>query len=200
MHGLMVRVCLCQQRLAYHSPTHAAAAAAAAVVLCCTCWCRLLPEFVAAADHLDTTGLLVKGLPPANANTLRLLLQLCALINKEATVNEMDAQALAEVLLPCLAWKPAPKPAAGGGAGPWQGLGRALSKKEPAEAGAAAAAAAAAGDAPAAAAAEGEGGAEAAAAAAGQDGHRIVHLEGAEAEALVLVLEHMITHYDQVFA
>jgi hypothetical protein len=36
-------------------------------------------------------------MPPANANTLRLLVQTCAYMNEQAAINEMDSQALAEV-------------------------------------------------------------------------------------------------------
>jgi hypothetical protein len=36
-------------------------------------------------------------MPPANANTLRLLVQTCSYMNEQAAINEMDSQALAEV-------------------------------------------------------------------------------------------------------
>jgi hypothetical protein len=36
-------------------------------------------------------------MPPANANTLRLLVQTCSYMNEQAAMNEMDSQALAEV-------------------------------------------------------------------------------------------------------
>jgi hypothetical protein len=57
---------------------------------------------VAAGDHPAASQVLLQQLPPANANTLQLLLQTCHYINEHAATNEMDAQALAEVLVPCL--------------------------------------------------------------------------------------------------
>jgi hypothetical protein len=61
------------------------------------CSCRLLPQWVAAGDCPESAGALVQQMPPANANTLRLLVQTCSYMNEQAALNEMDSQALAEV-------------------------------------------------------------------------------------------------------
>jgi hypothetical protein len=138
-----------------------------------------------------------------------LLVQLCSLIQAEAAQNEMDALALAEVLVPCMAWKPA-KPPGAGGPGPWQGLAKALTLNK------ASGAAAAAGLQPGgteAAAGAGAGG-EGEAAAAGQQGpladeqqqqqqleeaSRVQPLDDAELEAVVRVVEFMISNFAGVF-
>lgn len=53
---------------------------------------------------------LPQELPAANANTLRLILEMCRFISLEAAVNEMDALALAQVFAPLLLWRQAPSP------------------------------------------------------------------------------------------
>jgi hypothetical protein len=127
-------------------------------------------------------------------------LQVCSLIHAEAAQNEMDALALAEVLVPCMAWKPPAKPQNPAGPGPWQGLAKALTLNK------GLGAAAAAGqqtDGVEAAAGAGGGGEEAAAAAAArateEQQHEVVALEDAELEAVVTVVEYMITNYGSVF-
>ncbi|KAF8068385.1 VPS11 [Scenedesmus sp. PABB004] len=143
---------------------------------------RLLPQWVAAADHpnLQVRGV-VAALPAANAGALRVLMQAAACVNEAAAKNEMDAQALAEALAPCIAWKPPPRPQAGaGGPGLGERLKAALGPGEPPAQG-------------------GGGGAEG----GGADGElehaqRVVPLEGAELEAVVAVVEHMISHFASV--
>lgn len=61
---------------------------------------------MAAGESPELCRTLVQQLPAANANTLRLLIETCAHVNAQAAANEMDAQALAETLAPCVAWKP----------------------------------------------------------------------------------------------
>lgn len=89
--------------------------------------CRLLPDWVAAADNPGLARELLGELPHANANVLKVLLQLCYYISEQAAANEMDALALAEVLAPCVAWKPAPKPSSTSSGARWQGLNKAMS-------------------------------------------------------------------------
>jgi hypothetical protein len=116
-----------------------------------------------------------------------------------------------QVLAPVLAWKPPPKPQPAAGQGPFGGLTKALTLNKATTAAAAADAeqgtAAAAG-----AASEAEGEAQglpastaaAAAAAAGGAGlaeaHKVLPLDDAELDAVVTVLEYMISHYSSVFA
>jgi hypothetical protein len=127
--------------------------------------------------------------------------QVCSLIYAEAAQNEMDAVALAEVLVPCMAWKPPAKPQPGqGGPGPWQGLAKALTLNK--TSGAAAAAGLQTGGMDT----EGAGDADAAAAKAAdeqqqhmEEANRVVPLEDAELEAVVTVVEHMISNYSSVF-
>ena len=71
---------------------------------------RLLPEWLNVAAYPDSVHSVLQQMPAANLNVLRLLLELCSFINTQSAVNEMDALALAEVLAPCMAWRPAPKP------------------------------------------------------------------------------------------
>ena len=108
----------------------------------------------------------------------------------------MDSLALAEVLVPCMAWKPPVKvPQGQGGPGPLQSLAKALTLNK------AAGAAAAAGVADA--AAEGD----AAARGAGdeqqqqhmEEASKVVPLEDAELEAVVTVVDYMISNYSSVF-
>lgn len=143
---------------------------------------------------------------------LGVVLQVCAYIHAEAAQNEMDAQALAEVLGPCLAWKPPAKPQGTGGPGPWQGLAKALSLNK--GAGAPAATAADAKSATAADAKSAAAGSEEAAAAAcyggldshqqqqsqADDAHRVVPLNEAELEAVTTVVEYMISNFSSVFS
>lgn len=140
---------------------------------------RMLPDWIAAAADVSQLGSLVAQMPAANANSLRLLLEVCHYVNLNAADTEMDALALAQALAPCVAWLPpafkAPKaPAAGDTA-------------------LAAAAATAGEEAPApAAAAPG-------ADAGGSSLKSIVPLEGDEAQAVILVLEALISKYTDVF-
>lgn len=124
----------------------------------------------------------------------------------------MDALALAEVLVPCLAWKPPAKPQNTNSAGPGgplqglQGLAKALTLNK--TAGAAAAAGLQAGGSVDAAAGGGAAVGEAAAAVGDahqqqqsvDDGSRVVPLDDAELEAVVTVVAHMISNYGSVFA
>ena len=68
---------------------------------------------IAAGDiSADTAALappLLMELPAANLNALWLLLEMLARVAGNAAVNEMDAQALAEVFTPKLAWHAPPK-------------------------------------------------------------------------------------------
>jgi hypothetical protein len=109
----------------------------------------------------------------------------------------MDSLALAEVLVPCMAWKPPVKvPQGQGGPGPLQSLAKALTLNKAAGA----AAAAGVGD----AAVEGD---AAAARGAGdeqqqqhmEDASKVVPLEDAELEAVVTVVDYMISNYSSVF-
>jgi hypothetical protein len=124
-----------------------------------------------------------------------------------------------QVLAPVLAWKPPPKPQPAAGQGPFGGLTKALTLNK-ATAAAAAAAASSADAEPGAAAAtgpdataaaaevEGEGQlpASTTAAAAGggatglSEAHKVLPLDDAELDAVVTVLEYMISHYSSVFA
>jgi len=91
---------------------------------------RLLPEWLNVAAYPDSVHSVLQQMPAANLNVLRLLLELCSFINTQSAVNEMDALALAEVLAPCVAWRPAPKPQpapVAAGPGPFQRLAKALS-------------------------------------------------------------------------
>ncbi|KAF6259420.1 Rho GTPase activation protein [Scenedesmus sp. NREL 46B-D3] len=171
---------------------------------------RLLPQWVAAGDCPASAGALVQQMPPANANALRLLVQTCSYMNEQAAVNEMDSQALAEALAPVLAWKPPPKPQPAASQGAFAGLTKALSLNKATAADAEPGVAAATGP-DAAAGAESEGEAyvppstAAAAAAAGggvglSEAHRVLLLDDAELDAVVTVLEYMISHYSSVFA
>jgi hypothetical protein len=72
--------------------------------------CRLLPEWLNVAAYPDSVHSVLTQMPTANLNVLRMLLELCSFINTQSAANEMDALALAEVLAPCVAWRPAPKP------------------------------------------------------------------------------------------
>lgn len=125
-----------------------------------------------------------------------MLAQVCSLIHVEAAQNEMDALALAEVLVPCIAWKPPAKPQAQGGPGPWQGLAKALTLNK--NSGAAAAAGLQTGGTT-------DTEAEAAAAAAraadeqAEEANRVMPLEDAELEAVVTVVEYMISNFAGVF-
>jgi hypothetical protein len=129
--------------------------------------------------------------------------QVCSLIHAEAAQNEMDALALAEVLVPCMAWKPPAKPQNPAGPGPWQGLAKALALNK--GSGAAAAAGLQTGGVDAAAGAGAGVEVEEAAAAAAvrateeQQQHEVVALEDAELEAVVTVVEYMISNYGSVF-
>ncbi|WIA30663.1 hypothetical protein OEZ86_000737 [Tetradesmus obliquus] len=175
---------------------------------------RLLPQWVAAGDCPESAGALLHQMPPANANALRLLMQTCCYMNEQAALNEMDSQALAEVLAPVLAWKPPPKPQPAAGQGPFGGLTKALTlnKATAAAAGAADAepgsAAAAAGSTAAAGDAEGEPQVPASTAAAAvaansaglAEAHKVLPLDDAELDAVVTVLEYMISHCSSVFA
>lgn len=201
---------------------------------------RLLPQFVAAGDHPASCQALLPQLPAANAGTLRLLMQVgalvagilqrlqlvvllaprlhiapwgcaahkwlvvitccccvcmlaqvCSLIHAEAAQNEMDALALAEVLVPCMAWKPPAKPQVQGGPGPWQGLAKALTLNKNSGAAAAAAGLQTGGIADAEA--------EAAAADEQEEASRVVPLEDAELEAVVTVVEYIISNFAGVF-
>lgn len=170
--------------------------------------CRLLHQWVSAGDHPDSCAPLVQQLPAANAGALRLIMQTCSYVNEHAAVNEMDAQALAEVLAHAVAWKPAPKSERPAGPGPWQGLTKALTLNRPSqpvgESGSADMTSTTS------AAAEGEAAGEAAAtAAAGDRGgqaeggaaevHKVTPLDDAELDAIVMVLEYMISNYSSVF-
>lgn len=128
--------------------------------------------------------------------------QVCSLIHAEAAQNEMDAVALAEVLVPCMAWKPPAKPQLGqGGPGAWQGLAKALTLNK--TSGAAAAAGLQTGGVDAVGAADVEAAARAADEQQQQqhmdEANRVVPLEDAELEAVVTVVEHMISNYSNVF-
>lgn len=130
--------------------------------------------------------------------------QVCSHIHAEAAQNEMDALALAEVLVPCIAWKPPAKPQGTGAPGPWQGLAKALTlnKNTGAAAGSADTAAAAAGG-----TTEGDAAATAAQGVADEqqqqrmdEANRVLPLNDAELEAVVTVVEFMVTNYSSVFA
>jgi hypothetical protein len=107
----------------------------------------------------------------------------------------MDALALAEVLVPCMAWKPPAKPQGQGGPGPWQGLAKALTLNKNSGAAAAAAGLQTGGVAEA----EAEAAAAARAADEQEEANRVVPLEDAELEAVVTVVEYMISNYAGVF-
>eukprot|EP00882_Tetradesmus_deserticola_P018635 GHRQ01020015.1.p1 GENE.GHRQ01020015.1~~GHRQ01020015.1.p1 ORF type:complete len:336 (+),score=135.28 GHRQ01020015.1:1058-2065(+) len=170
---------------------------------------RLLPQWVAAGDCPASAGALLQQMPPANGNTLRLLMQTCSHMNEQAAVNEMDSQALAEVLAPVLAWKPPAKPQPAASQGPFVGLTKALTLNRTTSADTELGVAAGSGP-DAAAGAEAEGKAlvppsTAAGAAAGggaglSEAHRVLPLDDAELDAIVTVLEYMISHFGSVFA
>eukprot|EP00878_Enallax_costatus_P044948 GHUV01053756.1.p1 GENE.GHUV01053756.1~~GHUV01053756.1.p1 ORF type:complete len:292 (+),score=104.51 GHUV01053756.1:154-1029(+) len=164
---------------------------------------RLLPQWVAAGDHPGSCMSLLQQLPAANVGVLRLIMQTCSYINEQAAVNEMDSQALAEVLAHVVAWKPAPKAERNAGPGPWQGLTKALTLNRGSTA-AVDSGTAAAGEAtdPAAAAEAVQGTAAAAGshADAASDVHRVTPLDDAELEAVVTVLEYIISNFSSVFA
>jgi hypothetical protein len=119
-----------------------------------------------------------------------------------------------QVLAPVLAWKPPPKPQPAAGQGPFGGLTKALTLNKATAAAAASsadaeagAAAATAPDAAAAAGAEAEGEGQlpasttAGGGAAGlSEAHKVLPLDDAELDAVVTVLEYMISHYSSVFA
>jgi hypothetical protein len=126
------------------------------------------------------------------------------LIHAEAAQNEMDAVALAEVLVPCMAWKPPAKPQSGqGGPGAWQGLAKALTLNK--TTGSAAAAGLQTGGVDIAGAGDADTAARSADEQRQQQQHmeeanRVVPLEDAELEAVVTVVEHMISNYSSVFS
>ena len=137
--------------------------------------------------------------------------QVCWHVQSEAAQNEMDALALAEVLVPCMAWKPPAKPQGSGAAGgPWQGLAKALTLNK--TAGAAAAGGLSTGSIDAASGEAGAGVDAAAGAAAGRvagdeqqqqqhmdEANRVLPLDDAEMEAVVTVVEYMISNFSSVF-
>jgi hypothetical protein len=157
---------------------------------------------VAAGDNPASCAALLPQLPAANASTLRLLAQVCAHIHAEAATNEMDALALAEVLAPCVAWKPPPRPqpgqpgASAGAAGLMADLRKSLTRGASSEAAAAAAAATGAQGA-------GQQPQQHQQHDGGQQQHdeaaRMQPLDEAELEAVVTVLEHMISSFSGVF-
>eukprot|EP00879_Flechtneria_rotunda_P022379 GHRR01023614.1.p1 GENE.GHRR01023614.1~~GHRR01023614.1.p1 ORF type:complete len:340 (+),score=135.49 GHRR01023614.1:555-1574(+) len=169
---------------------------------------RLLPQWVAAGDQPDSCRSLLHQLPAANAWTLRLLMQTCHYINEQAATNEMDSQALAEVLAPCLAWKPPPKPQ-GGTAPPWQGIAKGIANltSSPVSAGSDGAAATAAGTESGSATEAGlvstavgvTENVSGVSVTSQQELHKVTPLDEAELEAVVTVLEHMISNYNNVF-
>ncbi|KIZ05711.1 hypothetical protein MNEG_2243 [Monoraphidium neglectum] len=143
---------------------------------------RLLPDWITAAADLDSgrVDALLAALPAANANVLRLLLEVAYYVNGNAADTEMDSLALAQALAPCVAWlPPALKPAR-----PVAASGDGADAQEPASAANA--------DVPATA----TGGA---AVAAAEGAQKIVPLEGDEAQAVVLVLESLINRYAHIF-
>lgn len=168
---------------------------------CIHCACRLLPQWVAAGDHPKSCTSLLQQLPAANAGALRLIMQTCSYINEQAAVNEMDSQALAEVLAHVVAWKPAPKPERSTGQGPWQGLTKALTLHR------GAAAAGDSGTTPPVEAGDAAGAAEGAQESvatlslsdAAADVQRVTPLDDAELEAIVTVLEYVISNFGTVF-
>lgn len=119
---------------------------------------------------------------------------------------EWNCVLLVQVLAPVVAWKPPPRPQASG-QGPFQGFAKALTFRQPA-----ADAATAEGD-TAAAEAAGVGGDAAATAAEAVEGvghlpisqaglaeaHKVTPLDDAELDAIVTVLEYMISHFSGVF-
>ncbi len=157
-----------------------------------------MPEWLAAADNLDAVRSLAQALPLANGCALRALLHLCHAIAANSAVNEMDAQALAEVLLPVLAWRPVQPvhaPAAGtvapGGAG--TGLfTRMLSIGRTAGPGTVAGAGI---DAAAEEASRGE----VSTGPVGTGDVRVAALDAGEAAALVAVVQHLIQRFPEVY-
>lgn len=123
----------------------------------------------------------------------------------------MDAQALAEVLAHVVAWKPAQKSDRTAGPGPWQGLTKALTLNRPSPPISEPTAADAATSSKATAGAEGQtaGLSAVVPAAAGEAGgqaecaaaevHKLAPLDDAELDAVVTVLEHMISNYSSIF-
>jgi len=143
---------------------------------------------------------------PSVCTLINCAVQVCSHIHAEAAQNEMDALALAEVLVPCIAWKPPAKPQGTGAPGPWQGLAKALTlnKTTGAAAGSADTAAAAAstteGDAAAATAARGVADEQQQQQQGMDEANRVLPLNDAEMEAVVTVVEYMVTNYSSVFA
>jgi hypothetical protein len=123
-----------------------------------------------------------------------------------------------QVLAPVIAWKPPAKPQPAAGQGPFVGLTKALTLNKAtaaaaassadAESGAAAASGPDAAAPTAGAESEGEGHVPTSftAAAAGggvaglSEAHKVLPLDDAELDAVVTVLEYMISHYSSVFA
>lgn len=160
--------------------------------------CRLLPQWVAAGDHPEASAALLQQLPPANAGALSLIIQTCSLINEQAAVNEMDSQALAEVLAHVVAWKPAPRSERSAAPGPWQNITKALALNRPTPA---------TGDAAGADAAEDDAEKKVVGTAAhmpeqesagSAEAHKVTPLDDAELDAIVTVLEYMISNYSTV--
>ncbi|KIZ02216.1 hypothetical protein MNEG_5743 [Monoraphidium neglectum] len=174
---------------------------------------KLLPDWIIAAGDLGQVGSVAARLPPASANVLRLLLEVCHHVDANAADTEMDARALAEALAPCVAWLPpslkpykappaatparataAPdaRPAAGAGAPFAEGAAGPASTDGGAGPGAVAGPDLAAGGA-------GGGGGFGGAAVLEGAHHPVVPLEGFDAEAIVLVLQALITRFPELY-
>ncbi|GBF87810.1 hypothetical protein Rsub_00521 [Raphidocelis subcapitata] len=119
---------------------------------------------------------LLQQLPPVNSNVLRVLLEVCHYCNHNAAATEMDALALAQSLAPCVAWLPPPTRAhrvAPPSGGEQQQQEQQQEEQQQQQ--------------------------DAAAAGASEADHRVVHLEGEEAQAIVHVLEGLISRFPIIF-
>eukprot|EP00803_Ostreobium_quekettii_P001155 evm.model.scf_354.10 EVM.evm.TU.scf_354.10 scf_354:87645-91811(+) len=70
---------------------------------------RLAHEWIAAGQEPIRGKLLAQQLPLPNANAFDLIIDTCHTISGHSEENEMDARALAEVLVPILLWLPPQK-------------------------------------------------------------------------------------------
>ena len=77
------------------------------------CFClhrrRLVAEFLnAGMDDVRTSSHLLVQLPPANYNSLVLLLDCAKRVSEQSAANGMTTRQIAEELAPCLLWHPLP--------------------------------------------------------------------------------------------